>query len=144
VTQGVPINNKVNAPQNHDGTTIPANGTTVGKVITPPTPINGTAPAGKVVTLPAPTINKTVVTDTLKTNGSTNKILEPPVTNKEFKSELKVDRHDDRVIKFDNNAGRDRKQGGNRLQNNFAPSKPMGGGTSFKTSNGEGGSSRRF
>jgi len=133
VMQGVPINNKVNAPQNHDGATIPANGTTVGKVIAPPTPINGTAPVGKVVTLPAPTINKTVVTDTLKTNGPTNKILEPPVTNKEFKSELKVDRHDDRVIKFDNNAGRDRKQGGNRLQNNFAPSKPMGGGTSFKT-----------
>jgi hypothetical protein len=156
VTQGVPINNKVNMLPNNNNATIPANGTTVGKVITLPTPTNGTAPAnnttgGKVVTLPAQTVNKTVVTDTLKSNGPTNKIVDTPVANKEFKTELKADQRDDRVIKFNNNAGQGNKQGGIRLQNNFAPSKPRGGGTSFNNwtarfaqSNGGGGGRRGF
>jgi Caspase domain len=154
-TQGMPINNKVNALPHDNNATIPANGTTVGKVITLPTPTNGTEPAnntigGKVVTLPAQTANKAVVTDTLKSNGPTNKIVETPVANKEFKRELKVDRRDDRTIKSNNNAGQGNQKGGIRLHNNSAPYKPLGGmiinnsTARFAQSNGGGGGRRGF
>jgi Caspase domain len=166
VTQGTAVNNKLVTLPNSGNTTTPANGvapingTTVGKVITLPT--NGNAPAnttttgkiltlptstggnapvnsttgGKIVTLPVQTLNKTVTTGTLKTGGPTNKIVETPVVKQEYKSELKVDRHDDRVIKFNNNnnagqfnAGPKTNQGNVRPQNISVPSKPAGGMT---------------
>ena len=128
---------KVITLPNNGNTTTPAlgGGSGAGKVITLPTPTNGTAPAsnttgGKIVTLPVQTINKTVVTDTLKTNGTTTKIVETPVVKQEFKTELKVDKHDDRVVKFNNNAGQFNPNSGqgNRVQGNTLAFKPSGGG----------------
>jgi Caspase domain len=153
-TQGVPVNNKINALPNNGNATTPGNGTTVGKVVTLPAsgnvtppangaggkiltlPNNGTAtpPAngtgsgtGKVVTLPVQTINKPVAIDTLKSNGPTNKIVETPVVKQELKTELKVDRRDDRVVKLNNNGGQfNANPGGNRTGNTLA-FKPSGG-----------------
>jgi Caspase domain len=153
-TQGVPVNNKINALPNNGNATTPGNGTTVGKVVTLPAsgnvtppangaggkiltlPNNGTAtpPAngtgsgtGKVVTLPVQTINKPVAIDTLKSNGPTNKIVETPVVKQELKTELKVDRRDDRVVKLNYNGGQFKTNpGGNRTGNTLA-FKPSGG-----------------
>ena len=122
VTQGVPLNNKVITLPNNGNTTPPINGTTTSKI----------------VTLPVQTINKTVVTD-LKTNGPTKKIVETTTANKEFKTELKPVRHDDRAVKFNNTTTT-----GNRFQGNTLAFKPSGGtGQRFASMGGRGGFGRR-
>jgi hypothetical protein len=103
------------------------------KIVTLPTPTNGTTPGsgtgGKIVTLPVQTANKTAVMDTLKTNGPTNKIVETPLV----KQEIKVDRHDDRVVRFNANPGNSRSQG------NTLAFKPSGGTGARVASMGGGG-----
>jgi Caspase domain len=134
-TQGVPINNKINALPNNGNAPTPGNGTTVGKIVTLPVQTNGTTPpngtgggAGKIVTLPVQTINKPVAIDTLKSKGPNNKIVETPIVKQELKTEFKVDRRDDRVVKLNNNGGQfNANGGGNRLQGNTLALKPSGG-----------------
>jgi caspase domain-containing protein len=163
-TQGLPTNTKLNALPTNGNVTTPANGATNGKIVTLPTPANGTT-NGKIMTLPVqttgkttvtdtlktngPTTNKTIVTDTLKTNGPTNnKIVETPVVKQELKTELKVDHHDDRVVKFNNNAGQLTTTGqNNRLQGNTLALKPSNGPSNFSprvASMGGGGSGGGF
>jgi hypothetical protein len=151
----MPINNKINALPNNGNAPTPGNGTTVGKIVTLPnngntaplnnnatgkivtlpvqtngtTPPNGTGGgAGKIVTLPVQTINKPVAIDTLKSKGPNNKIVETPIVKQELKTEFKVDRRDDRVVKLNNNGGQfNANGGGNRLQGNTLALKPSSG-----------------
>jgi hypothetical protein len=114
-TQGAPLNNKVGLDTHLSS----------GKIVNLPAPANGPTPAGgaggKIVTLPVQTTNKTVATDTLKTGGTTNKIVETPTVKQELKTELKVDRHDERVVKFNNTMTTGQN---NRLQGNAPIVKP--------------------
>ena len=114
-TQGVPLNSKIGLDTH----------LSPGKIVNLPAPANGTTPTGgaggKIVTLPVQTTTKTVATETLKTGGATNKIVETPTVKQELKTELKVDRHDDRVVKFNNTMTTGQN---NRLQGNTLVVKP--------------------
>jgi hypothetical protein len=112
-----------------------------GKILTLPTPTNGTSPAdnpaGKIVTLPVQTIGKVadapkdkLPVDAIKNNGTTNHSAELSATKPQFHTE----RHEEPTVKF-----KPQSTPLNHVQGNVLAARPIGGNAPHFAAIGGGG-----